>query len=590
MVIGVFIVFGLISLSRMGSSLFPDVDTPYITVTTIYPGANPQEIETSITKPIEEVVGTINGIKHIGSWSLEGVSTVMVEFKLGIDGNNARLDVQKKFDETRHSLPEDIEPPIVSKFDITSLPILNIAFNSQRRTLDELYYIVDKQVKNKLQQIEGVADIMISGQKERQINITVHPEQLAQYQLSILDVVNILKMENLDVPAGLVETKVKEHGVRVAGRFQSVDAVKKAPIATPNGDEIYLHNIASVEDDFKKMRSYSRMNGTASLGIAIRQQSGSNSVRVVDLVRKELERIRTQLPSDINFTIAFDQTRFTRDSISEVRDNLLEAIVLTGFIIFIFLRNIRNTIIVLLAIPTSLIATFSLMHYAGFTFNMLSLMGLATTIGILVDDSIVVLENTDRHLGMGKNSFRAALDGRNEIGLAAIAITFTNVAVFIPIAFLGGFIGRYFTQFGLTVAFAILFSLFISFTLAPMLASRWLRTISKGESSEEKKHKVLEFLKHHYGRLSRWALGHRKTVLVVTMIIFLGSVALIPLGVVSVELFTWPDRGELIVEIETPSGTSLEKTDAVARALEAKISAMPEVESYFITLGHHSSN
>ena len=588
MIFGAIIVFGLLSLSRMGSSMFPDADFPIITITTIYPGSNPEENETSITKPIEEAVSTINGIKNIRSWSREGVSTVIVEFKLGLDGNNARLDVQKKVDEIRFSLPEDTEIPIVSKWDASAMPILNIAVYSKTRTLDELYLIVDKQVKNKFQQVEGVADILISGQKERQINISVDPEQLAQYKLSILDIVNSLKMENLDVPAGSIETKTKEHGVRVMGRFRNVDAIKKAPIFTPVGKEIYLQNIANVDDSFKKMKNLNRIDGTSSLGIAVRPQPGSNSVRVADLVKKEMERLKTSLPSDIQFAIAYDQSSFTNNSISEVRDNLLEAIVLTGFIIFIFLRNVRNTVIVLLAIPTSLIATFSLMYYAGFTFNMLSLMGLATSIGILVDDSIVVLENTHRHLSSGKNSFRAALDGRNEIGLAAIAITLTNVAVFIPIAFMGGIVGKFFAEFGLTITFAILFSLFVSFTLTPMLASRWLKKTAEGSSSE-KKNKVMELLNNNYGKLSGWALRHRKTILTVTTLIFLGSIALIPLGAVSTEFFTPPDKGELMVEIETPAGTSLEKTDAVTRMLETKLAVVPEVKSRFVTLGKVSN-
>ncbi|MDP2207531.1 MAG: efflux RND transporter permease subunit [Bacteroidota bacterium] len=589
MIFGAIAVFGLISLSRMGSSMFPETDFPYITVTTVYPGSNPEENETSVTKPIEEAVSTINGIKSVRSWSREGVSTVIVEFNLGIDGNNARLDVQKKVDEIRFSLPDGAEIPIVTKWDAAAIPVLNIAVYSKARTLDELYLIIDKQVKNKFQQVEGVADVLISGQKERQINITVDPGKLAQYKLSILDVVNSLKMENLDVPAGLIETSTKEFGVRVAGKFQSVDAIKKAPIVTPNGQEIYLQNIANVDDSFKRMKSLNRIDGIASLGIAVRPQSGSNSVRVADLVKQEMEQLKTRLPSDIEFAIAYDQSSFTKDSISEVRDNLLEAIVLTGFIIFIFLRNVRNTVIVLLAIPTSLIATFSLMYYAGFTFNMLSLMGLATSIGILVDDSIVVLENTNRHLSLGKNPFRAALDGRNEIGLAAIAITLTNVAVFIPIAFMGGMVGKFFAQFGLTITIAILFSLFVSFTLTPMLASRWLKK-KPAEISSEKKNKTMDTLKSNYGKLSGWALGHRKTVLAVTTLIFLGSVALIPLGAVSTELFTPPDKSELMVEIETPAGTSLEKTDAVTRILEAKLAVVPEVKSRFVTLGKVSTD
>ncbi|MFA5794296.1 MAG: efflux RND transporter permease subunit [Candidatus Brocadiia bacterium] len=588
MIISVFIIFGLISLSRIGVSFIPSVDFPMIAVTAVYPGAGPEEIETSITKPVEEGISTINGLKNIQSWSMEGLSMVLLEFQLNIDGNNARMDVQKKIDELKFVFPQGVENPIVAKWDFSALPIMNLAITSDRRPLDELYFIIDKQVKNRLQQIEGVADISITGQKERQINITVDPDRLAQYGLSILDVVDTLRMHNLDVPAGLIETKSREFSTRLNGRFLTVHDIRQASIFTPTGKEIRLENVAKVEDGFKKQTSFSRVNGQPCLGISIIQQPGSNSVRITKLVKKELAGLRTKLPNDINFIIAYEQATFTVDSINEVRNNLLEAILLTGIIIFIFLYNIRNTIIVLLAIPTSLIATFSLLYYVGFTINMISLMGLAMTVGILVDDSIVVLENTDRHFKMGKNPFRAALDGRTEIGLAAIAITLTDVAVFIPLAFMGGIIGRFFAQFGLTITFAVLFSLFISFTLTPMLASRWLRHRAD-EGLDEHKSRIMEILRKNYALIINWALGHRKTVVGLTAVIFAISMSLVPLGLVGTEFFTAVDQHVLMVEMETPAGTSLEKTDSLCKVLESRIAAMPEVESYFSSMGSSSA-
>lgn len=587
MVIGTFIVFGIISFSRMGLSLIPDVDFPMVTVITVYPGANPEEIETSVTKPIEDAVSTINGIDYIESRSSEGVSTVMVRMKLNINGDNARLDVQKKVEEIRSTLPDDAETPIVSKIDISASPIINIAVYSPQRPLDELYLIVDKDVKSRLQQVEGVADIVISGQKERQLNVTVDAERLAQHNLSVLDVVDVIKRENLDVPAGLVKTSLKENTVRVAGRIHNTDELGQLALPASSGQELYLHNIARVSDGFKEMSSFSRMNGIDCLGIGVRRQPGTNSVQVTNSVKQELERIKSQLPSDIVFSIVYDQSTFTQNSVNEVQNNLLEAIILTALIIFIFLRTFRNTLIILFTIPTALIAAVSLMYYSGFTFNLLSMMGLATTIGILVDDAIVVLENINRHLSMGKSPFQAALDGRNEIGLAAIAITLTDVAVFIPIAFMGGMVGKMFMQFGLTVTYAVIFSLAISFTLTPMLASRWLKSKST-KDSPEKTSKIMEFLKRLYGRISTWSLGHRKTVLTATALIFLGSVALIPLGVVSIEFITESDRGELMVSISTPTGTSLEKTDRIMKTLESKITAMPEVISCFVNVGSAS--
>ncbi|MFH1227663.1 MAG: efflux RND transporter permease subunit [Planctomycetota bacterium] len=589
MVIGTFIVFGIISFSRMGLSLIPDVDFPMVTVITVYPGANPEEIETSVTKPIEDAVSTVNGIDYIESRSNEGVSTVMVRMKLNINGDTARLDVQKKIDGILSTLPDDAETPTVSKLDISAQSIINIAVHSPQRPLNELYLIVDKEVKSRLQQVEGVADIVISGQKERQLNVTVDAERLAQHNLSVLDVIDVIKRENLDVPAGLVKTSLKENTVRVAGRIRNTGELGQLAFPASSGQELYLNNIARVSDGFKEMSNFSRMNGIDSLGIAVRRQPGTNIVQVINSVKQELERIKSRLPSDIVFSIAYDQSTFTQNSVNSVQNNLLEAIIVVGFIIFIFLRAVRNTIIILFAIPTSLIAAISLMYYSGFTFNMISMMGLATTIGILVDDAIVVLENIHRHLGMGKSPFQAALDGRNEIGLAAVSITLTDVAVFIPIAFMGGFVGKMFMQFGLTVTYAIIFSLFISFTLTPMLASRWLKSKST-KDSPEKTSKIMEFMKRLYGRISAWSLGHRKTVLTATAVIFLGSVALIPLGVVSIELMTESDRGELMVNITTPTGTSLEKTDRIIKTLESKIMAMPEVVSCFVTVGSASEH
>jgi HAE1 family hydrophobic/amphiphilic exporter-1 len=584
MIIGSFIIFGLISLSRIGVSFVPNVDFPMVAVTIIYPGAGPEEMETSITKPVEDSISTINGLKNVQSWSIEGMSIVMIEFELNIDGNNARLDVQKKIDELKSTFAEGVQNPIVAKWDLTAMPIMNLAIISEKRPLDELYLIVDRDVKNRLQQIEGVADIMITGEKERQINVTIDPDRLAQYDLSILDVVNALKMHNLDIPTGLIETKNREFSTRLNGRFRTVDEIRKASVFTPAGKELYLENIANVADSFKKQTSISRVNGLPCLGVAIRQQPGSNSVRITELVKKEIANLKPKLPADLKFSVPYEQATFTTNSINEVRNNLLEAIFLTGIIIFIFLYNVRNTIIVLLAIPTSLIATFSLLYFVGFTVNIISLMGLAMTVGILVDDSIVVLENTDRHFKMGKNPVQAALDGRNEIGLAAIAITLTDIAVFIPLAFMGGVIGRFFAQFGLTITFAILFSLFISFTLTPMLASRWLKR-NLNEERDKRKSRLLDTLRNAYGAMCNWALGHRKTVVAAIALIFLISMALIPLGCVGTEFFANVDQHVFMVEIETPTGTSLEKTDSLCKALEAKLAEFPEIESYFSSMG-----
>jgi hydrophobic/amphiphilic exporter-1 (mainly G- bacteria), HAE1 family len=603
MIISMFIIFGLISLSRIGVSFIPNVDFPMVAVTAVYPGAGPEEIETTITKPVEDSVSTVNGLKHTQSFSFEGMSMVLLEFELNVDGNNARLDVQKKVDELKATFPDGVKDPMVAKWDLTAMPIMNLAVTSDQRPLDELYLIIDKQVKNRLQQVEGVAGISITGQKERQINITIDPDHLAQFGLSILDVIDTLRMHNLDVPAGLVETKNREFSTRLNGRFRTVEEIRHASIVTASGKEVHLENIANVVDSFKKQTSISRVNGVPCLGISVQQQPGSNSVRITDLIKNEIANLKTKLPADIKFNIAYEQATFTRNSISEVTNNLLEAILLTSIIIFIFLYNIRNTIIVLLAIPTSLIATFSLLYYSGFTVNMISLMGLAMTVGILVDDSIVVLENTDRHFKMGKSPFRAALDGRNEIGLAAISITMTDIAVFIPLAFMGGIIGRFFAQFGLTITFAILFSLFISFTLTPMLASRWLKrkgtnpkdavrqtdnSDNKDEGLDKHKNRIMDSLRNAYGKMSNWALGHRKTVVAVTLIIFLISMSLVPLGFVGQEFFANVDQHVAMVEMETPAGTSLEKTDNLCKVLEAKIAAMPDVESYFSSMGTSS--
>lgn len=478
MFIMTFVVLGLYSFTDLAIDLFPKVDFPFITVRTIYRGSGPAEIENLITKHIEEEVSAINGIKNITSTSIEGVSVVAIEFEIGTDIDVAAADVKDKVELAKARLPLEAEDPVILKFDMGAQPVMDLAISSPR-PLDELFELTEDNIKPELMKIPGLASINILGGKEREIRVELNQERMKSQNVSILDVIKGLNLENLNVPSGHITEKRKEYSIRVSGEFETVDDIRDIVIQAPSNRKVRLRDIGTVVDDFKEQRQLARYNGISAIGVSLIKRSDANIVEVTDLVKENLEAIKSLLPDDIDIRIASDNSNFIRNSISEVVNNMGIGIILTAVILFLFLHTWQGTVIAAISMPTAIIATFILIRFAGFTINFMTLLGLAVTVGVLVTNSIVVLENIYRHSTLDKDINEACIKGTDEITTAVLASTLTNIVVFTPIAFMGGIVGQFFYQFGLTVAFATLFSLIVSLTLTPMLASKLLAVKKK---------------------------------------------------------------------------------------------------------------
>ncbi len=490
MVFSALAVLGWTAASRMRVELNPNVDFPYVIVTTVYPGAGPREVETLISKPIEDAVNGINGVKNVTSISQEGISLVAIEFNLGVDSSAAAADVREKVDAVRATLPRDALSPSISKFDINAFPVLYYGMSSERPS-KQLRYIAEEIVSNRLARVSGVASVTVLGGDVREIRVEVDKARLDAYGLNIMQVVQALQAENLNIPSGRIEEERREYTVRVVGEFQNLDQIRNVripvtnrmnPMGAPN--IIRLSDVATVRDDIAERTEGARVNTRNTVAIIVTKATDANTVDVCNGVKREIEQLKRELPRDIEFVLTQDQSKFVLESLTDLRVALFLAIFLAVFVVYLFLHNLRGTFIVSLAIPTSIISTFLVMNGFGFTLNTMTMLALSLAVGILVDDSIVVLENIFRHLTNGEEPAEAALNGRSEIGLAAITITLVDVVVFVPVAFMGGIVGQFFRSFGITVATATLFSLLVSFTLTPMLASRWFRM---GEHVEAKR-------------------------------------------------------------------------------------------------------
>jgi HAE1 family hydrophobic/amphiphilic exporter-1 len=588
-------VLGIFSYSQMGVDLLPKMDWPMVSVVTVYPGAGPKEVETTVSKPIEEALASLNGLKHIRSYSNEGVSVVLAEFSFTTDVEVATNEVQRKIDGVRADLPKEIYTPTVEKSDINDFPIVRIAMSGESMDARELYQLADEHIAQRLEQLPGVSSVEIVGGQKREIRIEVDNDRLRAYNLSIMQVSQALQRENLDFPTGKINSPTSQYIVRVAGKFTKPEAMNDIVLMANGDNKVYLRDVARVLDTYNEDLTYTRLNGAPTVGLLLQRQSGANSVKVAELARAELKKIEAEYNGQIHFEVAQDITRFTLHSVDEVKRDLSIAVLMVALVLFIFLHSFRNSFIVLLSIPTSLITTFIMMQAFDFTINLVSLMALALVIGILVDDSIVVLENIHRHLERGEEQKTAALKGRSEIGFAAIAITLVDVVVFLPIALIGGLVGKIFKEFGLTVVVSTLLSLFVSFTLTPMLASKWSRAGSTTLRWRwlhfliEKFEAFQDNLNARYHGLLEWSLNHRKTVLLTSFGLLVASLALVPLGFIGTEFMTETDRGEFAVHLEMPIGTAIDITDGAAQRVENILAVMPEVDRYLATVGKSES-
>jgi HAE1 family hydrophobic/amphiphilic exporter-1 len=581
---------GIISFMRLSIDMMPEVEYPTISVSTSYGNVGPQEIEELITKPIEEALAAIQNVEEISSTSSEGSSNVSVSFEWGTDLDVASNDIRERIDMVIRALPEDVDRPTIRKFDISSMPILMLGVSSNMNLLD-LRELIEDQVQYRLERVNGVASTMIRGGLNREIHVNLRAAKLKAIGLSPQTVIIALRNENLNVPAGTYEKGDKDILIRTQGEFSSLNDIRETVVTVRDGIPVRIGDIADVEDSWEEITSLSRINGRDGLNIGIFKQSGANTVQVAEGVKAEIKRINADIPQ-IEISTLMDQSKYIEQSINNVGTSAIIGGVLAVLILFLILRNISSTFIIATAIPISIIATFGLIYFGGFTLNIMTFGGLALGIGMLVDNSIVVLENIYRHREHGTKPVDSAIIGSSEVMSAVIASTLTTLVVFLPVIFIRGMSGIMFKQMAYVVSFSLMCSLLVSLTLVPMLASRFLHyTPPEHYDGENLIHRIysvsedwFKWLERHYGAVLKWALGHRHIVILTALCLFLISVFLI--RYIGVELMPASDEGEVRVNLEMAVGTKLEPLDKVTRYAEEIIrKEVPEMTNMVAQAG-----
>ncbi len=601
MLFGALIVMGWTAYGKMKVDRLPAISFPALNINVSYPGAAPEDVVLLVTKPIEDAIVGLSGIDSISSTSSEGQSQVNVRFVEGADVNQAMVAVERKMNGLRNRLPADATAPTIFNFDPSDAPIMSINISGPQ-SLEQLYQVSTDVIQPRLRSVLGVADAAISGGIVSEVEVKLDPSRLSSYGVSVTQVNQALTQENVNVPAGNFVSGPQISNVRTLGLFQSLDALQNLLIVSAPSGPVRLRDVANITQTHKPIRSYQRYNGRDAVGLSVTKQSDANSLDTRDKVKAAIDQMNRQriLPQGATISIVNDTTIFTRNALNDVQRDLLIAIILCSGVLLAFLHSFRHTFIVLLAIPTSLISTFLVMWMLNFTLDTISLMALALLIGILVDDSIVVLENINRHLHMGEEPRDAALAGRSEIGLAAIAITLTDVVVYAPIAFMAGNIGKIFKEFGLTIVAATLFSLFVSFTLTPMLASRVLKSRPPGTKEYIGRSPMAYFARaweRGYDALARgYRLVLRGALRVRPLVVLLGigavaaAYGMVQYNLVGSEYAPQEDNNQFTVTVTMPVGSSLTVTDAAVRKVETQLQSMPEVVNVFSTIGGASSS
>lgn len=589
MVILGLVILGVVSYPRIGVDLFPKVEFPIVNISTTLKGASPEVVDIDLTDKVEEAVNTINGVKTITSTSTEGRSTVIVEFNLERDIDLAVQDVREKIAAIRNRLPEDIDEPVIEKVDPDANPVIWIALTGER-SIRELSTYADEILKEQLQRINGVGAIRIAGLRLRQVRVWLDRDKLSAYRISAHDVLIALQRENIELPGGRIEGEFKEYLIKVKGEFTNVQEFNDLIVGFYNGTAIRLKDVGRAEDGMAEKRSVTRFNRVPSIGLGIQKQSGTNTLEVTDRIKKEIENIRKSLPAGMKLEISFDQSHFIKRSIEEVQFHLLYGGFFASIAVLLFLRSIRVTIISAIAIPTSIISTFAIMNVFGFTFNNMTMLGLSLSVGILIDDAIIVIENIQRHIEKGMGIKEAASFATSEIGLAVMATTLAIVVIFLPVAFMKGIIGMFFFQFALTVVFAILVSLFVSFTLTPMLSSKFLKEHTSSHTSTsvfkhlsdwlEKQYKKVE---ESYRRLLSIAIEHRAIVIVSAVIIFILSLYITKF--LGKEFLPSEDQSRFVARLEAPKDYSIDQIEGMFKKAEEIVLATPEIMTIFYGQG-----
>jgi len=575
--------FGVFGYLNMGVDLYPEIDLPVVTVISVLPGADPEIIDSDVTDVLEEEINAIEGVKEITSTSYESQSIIIVQFVLSKDVDIAAQEIRDKINQAKANLPDDLEEPIVQKVDTASEPILWISVATSGDYQQAAKY-ADEVLKSRLQTVPGVGSIVLGGYREREIRIWLDPEALEARGLIASDVAAAIGAKHIKMPAGRIEQPEKEWTIKIEGEYESVEELQELAVATMNGTVIRLKDLGSVVDGSEDYRSVANFNGMPTVGLGIRKQSGTNTVQVIEAVKKNIEGMLQEVPEGIFIDVAYDTSKFIKNSLHDVLFDLLIGALLTSLVMMLFLRNMRMTIISIIAIPTSIIATFAAMYVLGFTINNLTMMAMSLAVGLVIDDAIVVLENIYRHIERGDRPFAAAFSGSSEVGFAVIAATMAILAVFIPVAFMQGIIGKFFVQFGLSVAFAVMISAVVALALVPMMCSRLL-----GGSIHLLGGFLLVFEKGFTGMESLYrkyldlALRNRwKTISLAIGFFLLG---LVLLAFVPKTFMTQPDRSEFLVRFELPTGTAMEEMAQNLNTYEQAILKHPEVDKLFSATG-----
>lgn len=574
--------FGILGYQRIGIDLYPQVDFPMVTITTTLFGAAPEVMDTDVTDPIEEQVNTIEGVKHITSTSGYGFSQIVVEFELYRDIDSAVQDVRAKVDVAKRKLPTDIDPPIIDKLDINARPILWLSVTGNQPS-QKLGVVADEVLRPQLESIKGVGSILLGGYVKREIRIWLDGKKLEAHRLTSTDVSRAFLAKNIELPGGIIESVRREFTVRNLGELRNIEEFNDLIIAYQNGTPIRLKDVGWAEDGTEPIRTIARFNRIPAVGLGVIPRSGANVVEVARGVKKKLVDLKKTLPPGVDIHVSTDTSKFIEEAIGGVTEDVFIGGLLAAVIMFIFLLSVRSTVIIAISIPTSLITSFGMMHFMGFTMNYMTMLALSMMVGVVCDDAIIVLENIYRHMEEGSDPMTAAREGTSEIAFAAMAATFSIAAVFIPVAFMGGLIGRFFFQFGVTVAVSVIASLVVSLILIPMLCSRFLRF-------ESKHGKVYQFFDQTYHRLEaryqkalRFALGHRWLVVLIAIMIFIGSMGLFIN--LKREFVPKSDEGRFIIRLETPTGSTLYETDEKLRMVEDLALSLPEAKSVFVAIG-----
>jgi HAE1 family hydrophobic/amphiphilic exporter-1 len=578
----VIVVFGLVAYPKIGVDQMPEVEFPIVTVTTVLPGADPESIERNVTKPLEEQLNTLSGLDTLRSVNVDNVSQIIIRFDLDRRVDVAAQDVRDKVQATLSRLPKEILTPVVQKFDIGASPVATLAFSAPLPP-ERLTKLAEDVIKPSLQQINGVGSVQLVGGRKRELTIVVSPQALKGYGLTPMDVVNAVRGQSIDVPGGRTLEPGVERSVKLTAEARSVEELRAVILMSPGGTPVRVGDVASVTDGPAEARSQASLDGRSAIGLVVQKQSGSNTVQVAEAVKKKLASLPALLPEGSKVELVVDGAKFIRSSISSVQEDMILGGVLAVLVVLLFLRNWRSTIVSAVALPTSIIGTFAVMQALHFTFNIVTMLALTLSIGLLIDDAIVVIENIVRHLEHGEKPLEAAQHGTSEIALAVLAVTLAVVAVFVPVAFMEGIMGRFFFQFGVTVAVAVLISYLVSMTLTPMFSARILREHQGHGRISLAIEAVLKFIEARYRDILGWALAHRSIVVGGAI-----AVLVITVGLASLLKFTFipqQDMSMVKVTVELPAGTPLIETQRTLDDLTRQVRAVPGVTSAFSVVG-----